>query len=68
MHLLIADDDDYTRLGLIEAIDWKGYGIQEIMQAKDGAEALRVLPGFNRISCLLIFACRSRMASNSRRG
>lgn len=42
MHLLIADDDDYTRVGLMESIDWKRYGISEIKQAKDGAEALRI--------------------------
>ncbi|WP_373233168.1 response regulator [Cohnella sp.] len=42
MHLLIADDDDYTRIGLMESIDWKKYGISDIKQAKDGAEALRI--------------------------
>ncbi len=42
MHLLIADDDDYTRVGLMESIDWKKYGISEIRQAKDGAEALQI--------------------------
>lgn len=41
MKLLIADDDDYTRLGLLESIDWKRYGIEKIREARDGAEALR---------------------------
>lgn len=42
MRLLIADDDDYTREGLREAVDWESYGIKEIMVAGDGAEALRI--------------------------
>ena len=33
MKLLIADDEDYTREGLIESIPWQEYGIDEIMQA-----------------------------------
>ena len=39
MRLLIADDEDYAREGLIESIPWEKYGIDEIMQAKDGREA-----------------------------
>lgn len=42
MRLLIADDDDYTREGLKESIDWEAYGIDEILLAGDGAEALRI--------------------------
>lgn len=42
MHLLIADDDDYTRNGLMESIDWNKYGISEVTQARDGAEALQI--------------------------
>ncbi|XEC94416.1 response regulator [Paenibacillus tarimensis] len=42
MKILIADDDDYTRQGLVETIEWEKYGIDNIMQAKDGAEALRI--------------------------
>ncbi|MGM0884038.1 MAG: response regulator transcription factor [Bacillota bacterium] len=42
MRLLIADDDDYTREGLKESIDWETYGIDEILLAGDGAEALRI--------------------------
>ncbi|MCR4618687.1 MAG: response regulator [Lachnospiraceae bacterium] len=40
--LLLADDEDYTREGLIEAIDWKMLGIDDIMQAKNGSEALKI--------------------------
>ncbi|RCW45457.1 response regulator transcription factor [Paenibacillus prosopidis] len=42
MRLLIADDDDYTREGLRESIDWEQYGIDEVLLAGDGAEALRI--------------------------
>jgi two-component system response regulator YesN len=47
MRLLIADDDDYTRLGLMESIDWTQYGINEIKEAKDGAEALQIAEVFH---------------------
>lgn len=46
MRLLIADDDDYTRLGLIETIDWPKFGVSEIKQARDGAEALEIAISF----------------------
>lgn len=42
MRLLIADDEDYAREGLIESIPWEKYGIDEIMQASDGREALTI--------------------------
>ena len=42
MRILIADDEDYAREGLIESIPWEKYGIDEIMQAKDGREALTI--------------------------
>ena len=42
LRLLIADDEDYAREGLIESIPWEKYGIDEIMQAKDGREALTI--------------------------
>lgn len=42
MKVLIADDDVYTREGLADSIDWESYGVFEILQAKDGAEALRI--------------------------
>jgi len=40
--MLVADDDDYTREGLAEAVDWTRYGIEEVYQARDGEEALRI--------------------------
>ena len=42
MRLLIADDEDYTREGLVESVPWDKYGIDEIMQARDGQEALKI--------------------------
>lgn len=38
MKILIADDGDYTREGLIDSIDWESYGSGEIMQAVNGQE------------------------------
>jgi two-component system, response regulator YesN len=42
MRLLVADDDDYTREGLADGIDWAKYGITQVYQARDGEEALRI--------------------------
>ncbi len=42
MRLLIAEDEEYTREGLIESIPWSNYGITEIMEARDGNEALKI--------------------------
>lgn len=46
MRVLIADDEDYTREGLIEAVDWEQYEIDEIMQAVNGAEAEKIAKWF----------------------
>lgn len=46
MKILIADDEDYAREGLIEEIDWEEFGIDEIMQAVNGAEALKIAKWF----------------------
>ena len=45
--ILIADDEDYTREGLIDSIDWESFGINEIMQAVNGQEALRIAKWFH---------------------
>lgn len=42
MRIIIADDDDYTREGLIDSIEWEQFGISNILEARDGAEALRL--------------------------
>ncbi|MCI9142543.1 MAG: response regulator [Lachnospiraceae bacterium] len=46
MKILIADDEDYTREGLLEEIDWEEFGIDEIMQAVNGEEALKIVRWF----------------------
>ena len=40
MKLLIVDDEELTRTGVISAIDWKALGISEIFQADDGIHGL----------------------------
>ncbi len=46
MKLLIVDDEDYTREGLAESIQWKEFGIIEIMQARDGKAGLNLARWF----------------------
>ncbi len=40
MRLLIADDENLTREGLLQSIDWPSLGISEILQADDGQNGL----------------------------
>lgn len=40
MKLLIVDDEELTRTGLISAIDWASLGIDEVLQADDGIHGL----------------------------
>lgn len=42
MKLLIADDEELTREGLIASIDWAVLGVREIFQADDGLKALKI--------------------------
>lgn len=42
MKLLIVDDEELTRTGLISAIDWDSLGITEILQADDGVNGLEM--------------------------
>lgn len=42
MKLLIADDENLTRSGLISSIDWKSLGIEQILEADDGLKALEI--------------------------
>ena len=46
MKILIADDEDYTREGLIESVSWGKYDIDEIMQAVNGLEAIKIAKWF----------------------
>ena len=47
MKILIADDDAYTREGLVESVDWETLGIDEIMQAVNGQDALTTARWFH---------------------
>lgn len=40
MKLLIVDDEELTRTGVISSIDWKSLGIEEVLQADDGIHGL----------------------------
>ena len=40
MHILIADDEELTRKGIISSIDWESLGITRIDSADDGVHAL----------------------------
>lgn len=40
MKLLIVEDEEMTREGLIRSLPWKDIGITEIIQAKDGLQGL----------------------------
>ena len=40
MKLLIVDDEELTRTGVISSLDWKSLGIDEVLQADDGVHGL----------------------------
>lgn len=40
MKLLIVDDEELTRTGVISSVDWKSIGISEVIQADDGVHGL----------------------------
>lgn len=42
MKLLIVDDEELTREGLIASLDWEMLGINEIFQAEDGIAGLHI--------------------------
>lgn len=42
MKLLIVDDEELTRTGLIDSIDWESLGIFQLFQAEDGISGLRI--------------------------
>lgn len=46
MRILIADDEEYAREGLVEGLSWEELDIDEIMQAVNGQEALRIARWF----------------------
>lgn len=42
MKLLIVDDEELTRTGVISSIDWKALGIEKVLQADDGINGLEM--------------------------
>lgn len=46
MKLMIVDDEEYTREGIKTAVNWEKAGFDEIMLAKDGAEAYTIARWF----------------------
>lgn len=42
MKLLIVDDEELTRVGIVTSFDWKLYGITSIYQAEDGLQGLSI--------------------------
>lgn len=42
MKLLIVDDEELTRTGVIASLDWKSLGVDEILQADDGIHGLEM--------------------------
>lgn len=57
MKLLIVDDEELTRTGVISSLDWKSLGIDEIIQADDGINGLEAA----RIHRPEIILCDVRM-------
>lgn len=57
MKLLIVDDEELTRTGVISSLDWKSLGIDEILQADDGINGLEAA----RIHRPEIILCDVRM-------
>ncbi|MDO4339949.1 MAG: response regulator [Eubacteriales bacterium] len=57
MKLLIVDDEELTRTGVISSIDWNSLGIDEVIQADDGINGLEAA----RIHKPEIILCDVRM-------
>ena len=47
MKVLIVDDEEYAREGLVNSIPWTEYGFSELMQARNGEEALQICQWFH---------------------
>ena len=47
MKLLLVDDEELTRNGLLNHIDWNSLGISEIRAASNGQQALELFPSFS---------------------
>lgn len=47
MRVLVVDDEVYTREGILEFVDWKALGVDEVMDADDGLAALSIAEWFH---------------------
>ena len=47
MKLLLVDDEELTRNGLLNHIDWNSLGISEIRAASNGQQALELFSSFS---------------------
>jgi two-component system, response regulator YesN len=46
MNLLVVDDEEITREGIVQALPWSELGIHQIQQSDDGINALRIVEKF----------------------
>ena len=52
MRVMVVDDERFVRAGVIHNINWASYGIDEVLEARDGMEGLRKL-GSGRLDILI---------------
>ena len=57
MKLLIVDDEELTRTGVISSLDWKSLGIDEVLQADDGVHGLEAARIHRRRSSCATSVC-----------
>ena len=62
MKLLIVDDEELTRTGVITSLDWASLGIDEVLQADDGVHGAASRKSFC-VMCVcpawMVFPCWS---------
>ena len=63
MKLLIVDDEELTRTGVISSVDWKSIGISEVIQADDGVHGLDAAGCIDLKSFSVTCVCRGWMGS-----
>lgn len=44
--VLIADDERFTRQGILDMVDWDKLNVSEVKEAYDGINALEILKDF----------------------
>ena len=63
MKLLIVDDEELTRTGVISSIDWQSIGIREVLQADDGINGIEVARYTDQTLCYAMCVCPVWMES-----